>query len=114
MARRQQGEGEGHDSAPAHASKYTRAYLEGKRIAENKIITWPAQSPDLNPIDNLCTTTKRRVYLADKQYTSQEQLWEAIKDVSAALEPQEIQNLTSSMDNRLFKVVQKIWSYIGM
>ena len=42
------------------------------------------------------------LYPADKQYTSQEQLWEAIKDVCAALEPQEIQNLTSSMDNRLF------------
>ena len=66
--------------------------LEGKGIAGNKIMTWPAKSPDLNPIDNLCTTIKRRVYLADKQYTSQEQLWEAIKDVSAALEPQEIQN----------------------
>ena len=39
---------------------------------------------------------------ADKQYKSQEQLWEAIKDVSAALDPQEIQNLTSIMYNRLF------------
>ena len=54
------------------------------------------------------------LYPADKQYTSQEQLWEAIKDVCAALEPQEIQNLTSSMDNRLIKVIQKTGSYIGM
>ena len=96
-----------HDNAPAHASKYTRAYLEGKGIAGNKIMTWPPQSPDLNPIENLWATIKRRVYPADKQYTSQEQLWEAIKDVCAALEPQEIQNLTSSMDNRLFTVIQK-------
>ena len=64
--------------------------LEGKGIAGNKIMTWPPQSPDLNPIENLWATIKRRVYPADKQYTSQEQLWEAIKDVCAALEPQEI------------------------
>ena len=63
---------------------------------------------------NLWATIKRRVYPTDKQYTSQKQLWEAIKDVCAALEPQEIQNLTSSMDNRLFKVIQKTGSYIGI
>ena len=62
-------------------------------------MSWPAQSPDLNPIENLWTTIKRQVYPADKQYTSQAELWEAIKDVCAALEPQEIQNLTSNMDD---------------
>ena len=46
------------------------------------------------------------LYPADKQYTSQEQLWEAIKDICAALEPQEIQNLTSTMDNRLSRFGQ--------
>ena len=102
MARRQQGKGEGHDSAPAYVSKSTRAYLEGKVIAGNKNMSWPAESPYLNSTDNLWEIIKRHVYPADKQYISEEQLWEAIKDVCAALEPQEIQNLTSSMDNRLF------------
>ena len=54
------------------------------------------------------------LYPADKWYTSQKQLWEAIKDVCAALETQEIQNLTSSMDNRFFTVIQKTGAYIGM
>ena len=97
-----------HGNAPAHASRYTRACLEGKGIARNKIMSWPAQSPDLNPIENLWATIKRRVYPADKQYTSQAELWEAIKDVCAALEPQKIQNLTFSMDDRLFKVIKKL------
>ena len=103
-----------HDNAPAHASQYTKAYLEGKGITGSKIMKWPAQSPDLNPIENLWAIIKRRVYPADRQYTSQGQLWEAIKDVCAALEPHEILNLTSSMDNRLFQVIQKTGSYIGM
>ena len=54
------------------------------------------------------------LYPADKQYTSQEQLWEAIKDFCVTLELQEIQNLTLSMDNRFFTVIQKTGAYIGM
>ena len=103
-----------HDNAPAHASRYIRAYLEDKGISHNKIMTWPLQSPDLNPIENLWSTIKRRLYPADKQYTSQGELWEAIKNVCAALEPLKIQNLTATMDNRLFSVIQKTGAYIGM
>ena len=44
---------------PARYLLLARAYLEGKGIAENRIITWPAQSPDLNPIENLCTTYQK-------------------------------------------------------
>ena len=102
-----------HDNAPAHAFKYTKTYLEHKGISGSKIMTWPAQSPDLNPIENLWSIIKRRVYPADKQYNSKDELWEAIKSVCAALEPQEIENLTSDMDQRLFDVIQKTGAYIG-
>ena len=76
-------------------------------------MTWPAQSPDLNPNENLWSIIKRRVYPADEQYNSKDELWEAIKSVCAALEPQEIENLTSDMDQRLFDVIQKTGAYIG-
>ena len=42
-----------HDSVPAHVSKFTRSYLEGKGFSGNKNMAWPAESPDLNSIDNL-------------------------------------------------------------
>ena len=40
------------DSAPSHASKFTREWLAKKGIKEDHMMTWPPASPDLNPIEN--------------------------------------------------------------
>ena len=77
-------------------------------------MNWPPQSPELNPIENLWSTIKRRLYPAGKQYRRLGEVWEAIKNVCAALEPLKIQNLTATMDNRLFPVIKKTGAYIGM
>ena len=103
-----------HDNCPSHAARFTTEYLVKKGIKNEKIMTWPAQSPDLNPIENLWSTVKRELYPGDKQYTSKAELWDAIQRVCAALRPQDILNLTQSMDDRLFKVVQNNGGYIKM
>ena len=103
-----------HDNAPAHASHYTRAFLQSKGISDNKIMNWPPQSPDLNPIENLWLIIKRRIYEGAKQYRSKADLWEAIKNVCATLTPAEIKNLTATMDDRVFAVVEQNGDYIKM
>ena len=103
-----------HDNAPCHASRFTTAYLMKKRIIGDKIMTWPPQFPDLNPIENLWSIVKRRLYPGDKQYKSKAELWEAIQSVCATIKPDEILTLTTSMDNRLFKVVNNNGKYIKM
>ena len=40
------------DSAPCHASKMTKNFLE-KEAPDVQVIAWPGNSPDLNPIENL-------------------------------------------------------------
>ena len=54
------------------------------------------------------------MYPGPKQYNSKAALWDAIKSVRAAITPEEIQNLTASMDNRLFTVIEQNGAYIGM
>ena len=64
-----------HDGAPSHRSKVVQSFLDQQRI---NMLEWPGNSPDLNPIENLWSTMKRKV--AEQQPSSLLELQHAIKE----------------------------------
>lgn len=101
------------DNTPSHASKYSTAWLASKGLKDERIMTWPPSSPDLNPIENLWSLLKRRIYGEGKQYTSLTSVWEAVVAAAQKVDGQQIKKLTDSMDGRLMTVIEKKGGYIG-
>lgn len=97
-----------HDNAAVHASKYTKQWLHQKDI---RVLTWPACSPDLNPIENLWGILARKVYGNCKQYNSIKELWNAVNEAWESIEKETLQTLILSMPNRIFYVIRRNGNY---
>ena len=95
-----------HDNAPSHRARYTANWLADRGFKSKRIMTWPANSPDLNPIENLWSLIKRKVYEGGRQFTSKICLWNAVKAAADSILSSEISNLTNSVDNRLIKIMK--------
>ena len=90
------------NGAPCHRSKVARTFLAENRI---KVLDWPSNSPDLNPIENPWTNMKNKV--AEKHPPSAKNLVKVIEEVWVKEISQEFcRNLVHSMPQRLQEVIK--------
>ena len=73
-----------HDNAPSHVYKLTRKFFEHKKFIAKKIMEQPPSSLDLNPIENLWSIVKIKLYEGVVD------LWEAIKTSRSEIEIDEV------------------------
>ena len=102
-----------HDNAPSHAAKATTQYLESIGFKNKTMMSWPPNSPDLNPIGNLWSIVKRRAYADGKQYSLKDALWEAIKQAADSIPRSLIGKRTESVNERLFDIIRLNGSHVG-
>ena len=96
-----------HSNSPSHVSKFINEFFAHKRFTGEKLKKWPSPCPDLNPIKNLWSFVKMKLYKGSKQYNSKADQWKAIKTAIMEIEPAEVKKSTKSMDDRLPAVTEK-------
>jgi transposase len=90
------------DNASFHASNHSTEWLQNNNI---KVLKWPANSPDLNPIENIWGILTRVVFANGKQYKGVQELTNAIKDAWDLISEETLINLNDSMYHRLISVI---------
>ncbi len=89
-----------HDNDPKHTAKATKVWLKKKHI---KVLEWPSQSPDLNPIENLWRELKVRV--VKHQPRNLNDLERICKEEWDKIPPEMCANLVANYKKRLTSVI---------
>ena len=86
------------DNAPCHTSGQTWKWLSQKKI---KLLTWPPQSPDMNPIESLWDILQRRINARSNRPRNLKDLKEALLQEWDELPSQTLCKLVESLPKRL-------------
>ena len=86
------------DNDRKHTCKKAQAYFKRQ---DYDVLWWPAQSPDLNPIEHLWTHLKKMLSHYEEPPNGMLELWERVQKEWDAIEPEVCQNLIESMPRRI-------------
>ncbi len=88
------------DLAPAHTAKGTKSWFNDRGIT---VLDWPANSPDLNPKENIWGIVKRK--MRDTRHNNADDRKAAIKATWASIPPQQCHRLITSMPHGIDAVI---------
>ena len=91
-----------HDNAAAHTSKVAAKFLDESGL---HVLQWPAQSPDLNPIENLWAIVKRDLQKQENPPKNLAELERRVEIAWNTISKTTIRNLINSMPRRVRAVI---------
>ncbi|KAG1577716.1 hypothetical protein G6F47_013016 [Rhizopus delemar] len=92
-----------HDGDPKHRSKSAVQWLQANGV--NYIDDWPAQSPDLNPIEHLWHHLKLKLSLYDKKAKGVHELWERVEKEWNSFDKEVCRRYIDTMPARIKAVI---------
>lgn len=92
-----------HDNDPKHTAKSVKEWLSAQEFAT---MVWPAQSPDLNPIEHLWSHVKRKLNQFETPPKGINELWERVQRIWNEIDPNICSNLFESMPSRIEAVLK--------
>ena len=96
------------DNDPKHNSKMAQSYLKDHGFT---VMLWPANSPDLNPIEHLWHHLKMKLDEYEHPPNSLHQLWGRVEKEWEKIDKSVCQNLIESMPRRLAAVIKAKGGY---
>jgi len=92
-----------HDNDPKHTAHKT---VEKLQELGYSTLFWPAQSPDLNPIEHLWGVLKRRLAKYERVPSGMNELWDRVQVEWEAITQNECLHLIESMPKRVAAVIR--------
>jgi transposase len=87
-----------HDNDPKHTVTATKRWLDDNQF---QVMTWPPQSPDMNPIEHIWNELDRRIRKRPVLPRSADDLWTAIEEEWEGIPQSVCQNLIKTMPERI-------------
>ena len=96
------------DNDPKHTSRRSREWLENNGV---ELLDWPAQSPDLNPIEHLWEHLKRQLAKYEVEPKSIHELWTRVEAEWEKIPKEVCVDLIKSMPRRVAAVLKAKGGY---
>ena len=91
------------DNDPKHKAKSVIGWLEEQDFS---VMNWPAQSPDINPIENVWSQVKQKLARFEDPPTSLAEVWERASHIFSQITADFCVTLYESMPRRMAAVIK--------
>jgi transposase len=96
------------DGDSKHTSNLAQETLDELGL---EVMEWPAQSPDLNPIEHVWKQLKSDLKAENRVFATKDELWEAVEELMMDENKDTCRNLIASMPSRVQAVINAKGGY---